>query len=99
MVAVGVWGAILGRPLLWALPVAFLMLVVVGDVLGIVGVPLRFVATGVAASVVVLGVAILAAWRAPVVVAIAIICGVRRLPRFCPRHRTSDQGGADFADS
>ena len=72
MVAVGIWGATLGRPLIWALPVAFPLLMVVGGVLGIAGVPLPAVETGVALSVVVLGLAILAAWPAPVAVAVAV---------------------------
>ena len=73
MVAVGIWGATLGRPLVWALPVAFPLLMVVGGILGISGVPLPYVETGIAASVVVLGLAIAAAWRAPVAVALAIV--------------------------
>ena len=73
MVAVGIWGATLGRPLVWALPVAFPLLMVVGGVLGITGVQLPYVESGIAVSVVVLGLAIAVAWRAPVAVAIAIV--------------------------
>lgn len=73
MVAVGIWGATLGRPLIWALPVAFPMLMVVGGILGITGVPLPYIESGIAVSVVVLGLAIAAAWRAPVAVAVAIV--------------------------
>ena len=73
MVAVGIWGATLGRPLVWVLPVAFPMLMVVGGVLGISGVPLPYIEPGIAMSVVVLGLAIAAAWRAPRPVAIAIV--------------------------
>lgn len=73
MVAVGIWGATLGRPLVWALPVAFPLLMVVGGVLGIAAVPLPYVEPGIAVSVVVLGLAILTAWRAPVAVAVAIV--------------------------
>jgi urease accessory protein len=73
MVAVGIWGAVLGAPLVWALPIAFPLLMVVGGVLGIAGIPLPFVDTGVAVSVVVLGLAILAGWRAPLAVAVAIV--------------------------
>lgn len=73
MVAVGIWGATLGRPLVWALPVAFPLLMVVGGVLGITGVPLPYVESGIAVSVVVLGLAIAVAWRAPVAVALAIV--------------------------
>ena len=73
MVAVGIWGATLGKPLVWALPVAFPMLMVVGGVLGIGNVPLPYVETGIAVSVVVLGLAIAAAWRAPIGMALAIV--------------------------
>jgi urease accessory protein len=73
MVAVGIWGATLGRPLVWALPVAFPLLMVVGGVLGITGMPLPYVESGIAVSVVVLGLAIAVAWRAPVAVAVAIV--------------------------
>ena len=73
MVAVGIWGATLGLPLVWALPVAFPMLMVIGGVLGITGVPLPFIESGIAVSVVVLGLSIAVAWRAPVPVALAIV--------------------------
>jgi urease accessory protein len=73
MVAVGIWGAFLGRPLVWMLPVAFPLVMVVGGVLGIAGVPLPHVEVGIAASVIVLGLAIALAWRAPPWVAIAIV--------------------------
>jgi len=73
MAAVGIWGAFLGRPLIWVLPVAFPLVMVIGGVLGIAGVPLPHVEMGIAASVIVLGLAIAAAWRAPVPVAVAIV--------------------------
>jgi urease accessory protein len=73
MVAVGIWGATLGTPLVWALPVAFPMLMVVGGILGISGIPLPFIESGIAASVVILGLSIAMAWRAPIPMAIAIV--------------------------
>ncbi|MFM9881087.1 MAG: HupE/UreJ family protein [Burkholderiaceae bacterium] len=73
MVAVGMWGAALGRPLIWALPVVFPLLMVVGGVLGIAGVPLPFIEAGIAVSVLVLGLAIALAWRAPLALALAIV--------------------------
>lgn len=73
MVAVGIWGATLGRPLIWALPVAFPMLMVVGGVLGIAKVPLPYIEIGIAVSVVVLGLSIATAWRAPVALAVGIV--------------------------
>jgi urease accessory protein len=73
MVAVGMWGATLGAPLVWALPVAFPMLMVVGGVLGIAGIPVPLVEPGIAASVTILGLAIALAWRAPISIALAIV--------------------------
>jgi urease accessory protein len=73
MASVGIWGAFLGRPLIWALPVAFPLIMVVGGVLGILGVPLPLVEVGVSGSVIALGLAIALAWRAPVPIAVAII--------------------------
>lgn len=73
MVSVGIWGAFLGRPLIWQLPVAFPLVMVVGGVLGIVGVPVPQVELGIALSVVVLGIAVALRWHAPTVVAVAIV--------------------------
>ena len=55
MLAVGMWGAQLGKPALWALPVAFPLVMAMGGVLGIVGVPLPGIEIGIALSVVGLG--------------------------------------------
>lgn len=73
MVSVGIWGAFLGRPLIWQLPVAFPLVMVLGGVLGIVGVSLPAVELGIALSVIVLGLAIALRWNAPMGVAVAII--------------------------
>jgi len=73
MAAVGMWGAFLGRPLIWLLPISFPLVMVIGGVLGIAGVPLPHVETGIAASVIALGLAIALAWRAPIPVAVALI--------------------------
>src|ERR1041384_53763 len=55
MVAVGLWGAQLGRPALWLLPVTFPMVMAFGGMLGLLGVPLPGVELGIAASALVLG--------------------------------------------
>jgi urease accessory protein len=73
MAAVGVWGAFLGRPLIWVLPIAFPLMMVVGAVLGMTHVPLPFVEAGVAASVVAFGLVIALAWRAPTPLAVALV--------------------------
>jgi hypothetical protein len=55
MVSVGLWGAFLGRPLIYALPVIFPVVMVGGAVLGMLDVPLPPVEIGIALSVIVLG--------------------------------------------
>ena len=65
MVAVGIWGAFLGRPLIFALPVVFPALMAAGGILAIEGLPLPPVEIGVSLSVVLLGAMITGAVRAP----------------------------------
>ena len=73
MVAVGLWGAFLGRPLIAALPVIFPAVMALGALLAMLGVPPPPIELGIAVSVLVLGLAIAAAWRAPVWLACAIV--------------------------
>lgn len=73
MVTVGLWGAVLGAPLVWLLPVAFPLLMVIGGVLGIAGIAVPYVEVGIALSVVVLGLAVACAWRAPRAAALGIV--------------------------
>ena len=40
MIAVGLWGAQLGAPALWLLPVTFPMVMALGGMLGLIGLPL-----------------------------------------------------------
>ena len=65
MVSVGIWGAFLGPPLIHALPAIFPLMMVAGAELGMLGAPMPPVELGVAASVLALGGAIAAGWRAP----------------------------------
>jgi urease accessory protein len=73
MVAVGLWGAFLGRPLIYLLPVTFPLMMVVGAMLGMFDLSMPRVELGVALSVVVLGGCIAAAWRAPTSAAVIIV--------------------------
>ncbi len=73
MVSVGIWGAILGRPLLVTLPVVFPAMMAVGGLLGLAHVPLPPVEIGIALSVLLLGACIVFEWRAPVAVAVALV--------------------------
>jgi urease accessory protein len=75
MVAVGLWGAELGAPAIWLLPVTFPIAMAFGGMLGLIGIPLPGVEIGIALSAVVLGIAVLTAWRPPLWVA-AVIVGV-----------------------
>lgn len=65
MVAVGLWGAQLGPPSLWLLPIAFPMMMALGGMLALVGAPLPGVEIGIAASGIVLGAMVLGEIRAP----------------------------------
>lgn len=73
MVAVGLWGAFLGRPLIVALPVIFPAVMGLGGLLGIAGVPMPPVEIGIAVSVIFLGAAIGAAYKAPVWLACTLV--------------------------
>lgn len=69
MIAVGLWGAQLGRPAIWVLPVTFPLVMAMGGFLGLVGVPLPGMEVGIALSALALGLAVAAAWRPPLWVA------------------------------
>jgi len=75
MVAVGLWGAFLGSPAIWILPVVFPLVMAFGGALGVMGVPLPAVETGIATSAVVLGAMVALAARPPLWIA-AVIVGV-----------------------
>jgi len=55
MVAVGLWGAQLGVPAIWLLPVAFPLVMAIGGFLGLIGLAIPGIEIGVAASAVILG--------------------------------------------
>ena len=55
MVAVGLWGAQLGRPAIWVLPVTFPIVMAFGGVLGGLGVDIPGIEIGIALSAIVLG--------------------------------------------
>lgn len=73
MVAVGLWGAFLGRQAMWTLPVVFPVVMALGGALGVLGVPLPGVETGIAASGVILGAMVAFAARPPLWVAAVLV--------------------------
>lgn len=74
MVAVGLWGAFLGAPAIFVLPVVFPLVMALGGVLGILGVPLPGVEFGIAVSAILLGMMVALAATPPLWVA-AIMVG------------------------
>ena len=73
MVAVGLWGAFLGPPPMFVLPIVFPLVMAVGGVLGIVGVPLPAAELAIATSAIVLGLMVASAARPPLWVAATIV--------------------------
>jgi urease accessory protein len=65
MIAVGLWAGQMGGRARWRVPCAFVGLMLVGGALGLAGVPLPFVESGIVASVFVLGLLVAAAVRWP----------------------------------
>jgi urease accessory protein len=75
MVAVGLWGAFLGAPAIWLLPIVFPLVMAFGGVLGILGVAIPGVEIGIAVSAVLLGLMVATGARAPLWTA-AVLVGV-----------------------
>jgi urease accessory protein len=73
MVAVGLWGAFLGRPAIWVLPIVFPLVMAFGGALGVAGVPIPAVETGIAVSAIVLGAMVAFTVRPPLWVAGVIV--------------------------
>ena len=73
MVAVGLWGAQLGAPAIWVLPVAFPLVMAMGGMLGFLGVPIPGVEYGIAASAIVLGTAVAFEVRPSLVIAALVV--------------------------
>jgi urease accessory protein len=75
MVAVGIWGAQLGAPAIWLLPITFPLVMAVGGVLGVLGIPLPMPEVIIALSALVLGGAVALHLRLPFAAA-AVVVGV-----------------------
>jgi len=73
MVAVGLWGAQLGAPAIWLLPVAFPMVMAMGGMLGLLGVPLPGTEYGIALSAILLGIVVLFEIRPPLAAAAGLV--------------------------
>lgn len=75
MIAVGLWGAQLGAPAVWLLPVAFPMVMAMGGFLGLMGIHVPGVELGIGLSAVLLGACVAIAVRPPLWMA-ALLAGI-----------------------
>ncbi|MBL8419472.1 MAG: HupE/UreJ family protein [Dechloromonas sp.] len=73
MVAVGLWGAQLGAPAIWLLPVTFPIAMALGGLLGLLGISVPGVEVGIAASAILLGAAVMTERRFPLYAAAALV--------------------------
>src|ERR1051325_11721597 len=73
MVCVGIWGAELGMPAIWLLPIAFPLIMAFGGALGVAGVRFPAGELLVAISVGVLGALVALARRMPTAAALAVV--------------------------
>ena len=73
MLAVGLWAGLNSGRALWVWPLAFVAMMLIGGTMGMAGVHVPMVEAGILASVVVLGLLVLAAAQWPVVLGAALI--------------------------
>lgn len=73
MIAVGLWGAQLGAPAIWLLPVTFPMVMACGGFLGLVGIPLPGVEIGIALSALLLGLMVAGEAKPSLTIAAALV--------------------------
>ena len=73
MIAVGLWGAQLGNPALWLLPVTFPMVMSLGAMMGLLGLPLPGIEIGIALSAILLGSMVLGELRPKLIVAALLV--------------------------
>jgi urease accessory protein len=73
MVAVGMWGAQLGAPAIWVLPVVFPMVMALGGMMGLMGIKLPGIELCIALSALALGFAVLREARPKLWISAAIV--------------------------
>jgi urease accessory protein len=73
MIAVGIWGAQLGNPALWILPVTFPMVMSLGAMMGLLGIPLPGIEIGIAVSAILLGAMVLGEVKPKLYIAAAMV--------------------------
>lgn len=73
MIAVGLWGAQLGNPALWILPVTFPMVMSLGAMMGLLGIPLPGIEIGISLSAIFLGVMVVGEVRPRMIIAALLV--------------------------
>jgi urease accessory protein len=73
MLCVGAWSALVGGSRMWAWPLAFVAATIGGGLLGYAGVAMPLVEQGIAASLVVIGMLLALAIKAPTAVGLAVV--------------------------
>jgi urease accessory protein len=73
MIAVGLWGAQLGAPAIWLLPVTFPMMMAFGGMIGLLGIPLPGVEVGIGISAIVLGILVALEKRLPIALCMLVV--------------------------
>lgn len=73
MVAVGLWGAQLGMPAIYLLPITFPVVMALGGLLGVAGMPLPFIEIGIALSALALGAMVAMNLRPPLWIAATLV--------------------------
>ena len=73
MIAVGLWGAQLGNPAIWFLPISFPLVMSLGAMMGLLGIPLPGIEIGIAVSAIVLGVMVLGEVRLNLIMSVILV--------------------------
>jgi len=73
MVAVGLWGAQLGKPAIWVLPITFPLVMAVGGLIGMAVIDIPFVEFGISLSALALGAAVAFCWRPHIAFAAVVV--------------------------
>jgi urease accessory protein len=73
MIAVGLWGAQLGNPAMWLLPVTFPMVMSMGAMMGLLGTPLPGIEIGIALSAILLGAMVVGVVRPRLIIAALLV--------------------------
>jgi urease accessory protein len=73
MIAVGIWGAQLGNPAMWLLPVTFPVVMSLGAMMGLLGIRLPGIEIGIALSAILLGTMVVGEFRPKIILAALLV--------------------------